>query len=139
MDFDKLYVKELKYNEIMELPSDSKLLKTVLDIGASYPLLINKCVVKNDDIPHELLNFSYKLFVGKDVLDISLPKVFIIDEYGFGNMIRHQSEAIYYCITGFLYQAREEWRMVCLCRFVKHVLSVQKKYIVTFYDDIGVP
>ncbi|KAI5395726.1 hypothetical protein KIW84_062057 [Lathyrus oleraceus] len=40
MSFDKLYVKALKYNDIVELPSDAQLLKTILNAGACYPELV---------------------------------------------------------------------------------------------------
>lgn len=79
---DKLYVERPKYNEIVELPSDAQLLKTILNIGACYPKLMKEFVVRNDRIPHGLLNFSYNLFVEKDILDISLPNVSVIDKSG---------------------------------------------------------
>lgn len=75
-------------------------------------------------------------------------------------MLGLQSEIIHYCITSFLYHvwthATLEYGECYLCRLDKHVefhgvqpligvpslicdiLSVQKKYIIIFYDDIGV-
>lgn len=126
-DEEEHYVESLKYNEIMELISDAQLLKTMLNVGSSYPKLIKEFMVKNDGIPHGLLNFSYKLFVRKDVLDICPPGALIIDEYGFGNILSLQSKAIYYCIIGFMYQvgthATWEYGKCCLCQWIKHIES----------------
>lgn len=81
MDLEKEhYVEELKYNENLELLSDAQLLKTMLNDGFGYPKLVKEFLVNNDAIPHELLNFSYKLFVGKDVLDIVLHVCAPVDE-----------------------------------------------------------
>lgn len=99
MSLDKIYVQALKYSEIMKPLSDAQLLKMVLNVGYSYLKLVKKLVVKfpigflpsifsvkNDDISLGLLNFNYKLFVGKRVSGISLPNVLIIDESGlFGD------------------------------------------------------
>lgn len=63
----------------MELPSIAQLLKTIQNIGESGHNLMKEFMVKNDVIPHGLLNFSYKLFVRIDVLDISIPNVLVID------------------------------------------------------------
>lgn len=41
-----------------------------MNVGACYPKLMKEFMVKNDDIPHGLLNFSCKLFVRKNVSDI---------------------------------------------------------------------
>ncbi|CAI8591810.1 unnamed protein product [Vicia faba] len=94
---DKLYVEALNYNEIVELSNDVKLLKTMLNVGACYPMLVKELVVKNDGIVLGLLDFSSKLFARKDVLDISLHNVSVIDESGL------QSEVTCCYITGFLY------------------------------------
>ncbi|CAI8589952.1 unnamed protein product [Vicia faba] len=97
----------LKKNEVHDkhAPVNEGVIK---DVGFSkrygYPKLIKEFVVKNNGISHGFLNFSYKLFIGKDVLDICPPNVPVIDESGFGNMLTLQSEAIYYRITSFLYQ-----------------------------------
>ncbi|XP_050895811.1 uncharacterized protein LOC127102486 [Lathyrus oleraceus] len=77
----------------MKLFSDVQLLKTMLNVGSGYPKLMKEFMVKNDGITHGLLNFRCKLFVGTDVIDISLPNVLIIDEFGFDNMLSLQSEA----------------------------------------------
>lgn len=95
-------------------------------------------MVKNDGIPHGLFNFSCELFVGKDVLDISPPNVLVIYESGFGNMLSLPSEAIYCCITSFMYQVGThvilEYGYCCLCQLVKHVEShgIQPLIIFTF-------
>ncbi|KAI5406549.1 hypothetical protein KIW84_053040 [Lathyrus oleraceus] len=47
-DEEEYYVESLKYNEIMELISDAQLLKTMLNVGSSYPKLIKEFMVKND-------------------------------------------------------------------------------------------
>lgn len=54
----------------------------MVNLGAYYPKLMKEFMVNNDRIPHGLLNFSYKLFVGKYVLEISLPNVTVIDKFG---------------------------------------------------------
>lgn len=54
----------------MELHSDAQLLKAMLIAGACYHRLIKEIQVKNKDIPHGLLSFSFKLNVGKYVLVI---------------------------------------------------------------------
>ncbi|CAI8615498.1 unnamed protein product [Vicia faba] len=76
----KHYIEEWNYNETIELLSDSQLLKTMLNVGSGYHKLIKEIMVKNNGIPHGLLNFSYKFFVGKEVLDICPPNVLVIDE-----------------------------------------------------------
>lgn len=105
----------------MELPSDARLLKIMFNVRAYYPKLVKKFVVKNDDIALGLLNFSCKLFVRKDVLDISPLNVPVINEYSL------QLKAICYCITSFLYHVGThvalECEECCLCQFVKHTKS----------------
>lgn len=68
-DEEEYYVEAWKYNEIMEFLSDDQLLKTMLNIGFY--------------IPHGVLNFRNKLFVGKYVIDIRPFNVSVIDEFGF--------------------------------------------------------
>lgn len=123
-----------------------------------YPKLMKEFVIKNDGIPHGLVKFKVEIFVGKNVLDIRPPNVPVVDESVFGNMLSLQSEAIYGCITCFLYQvgthATLEYGEYCLCQLVKHVeshgiqslisvpslisdiLSVKNKYIVICDDEI---
>ena len=51
------------------------------------------CGIKNDlvtgedevGIAHGLLNFNYKLFIGKYVIDYSFPNVVVIDEFGLSS------------------------------------------------------
>lgn len=69
-DEEEYYVEVLKYNEIMELHSEAQLLETMLIARACYPSLMKDIKVKNEDIPHGFLNFSFKLNVGKDVSNI---------------------------------------------------------------------
>ncbi|KAI5412655.1 hypothetical protein KIW84_057341 [Lathyrus oleraceus] len=117
MALDKLYVKALKHNEIMDLPSDVQLLKIMLNVGPCYPKLVKELVVKlpigfhslncdinNDGIAHGLLNFNYKLFAEKHVTDISLPNVHVIDESSFIKILSLQSYAFFCCIAKLLYQ-----------------------------------
>lgn len=54
----------------------------MLNDGSGYPKLVKQIVVKNDGIPHGLLNFSYKLFLEKDVLDIMVHIWAPVDEPG---------------------------------------------------------
>lgn len=81
------YIEALKYNEIMDLLNDAQFLQTMLNDGFGYPKLMKEFMVKNDGILHRLLNFSYELFVGKYVIDISTSNVLVIDEFVFGNML----------------------------------------------------
>lgn len=48
--------------------------------GACYPRLIKDIEVKNEDIPRGLLNFSFKLNVGKNVSDIMSNICALVDE-----------------------------------------------------------
>lgn len=61
------------------------------------------CCVKKDGSALRVLSFSYKLFAGKHVPDISLYNISVIDEYGFAKIISLQSEVISWCIIGCLY------------------------------------
>lgn len=81
-DEEEHYVEVLKYNKIMELQSDAQLLKTVLIAGAYYPRLMKEIEVKNEDIPHGLLNFSFKLNVGRDVSNIMSNICALVGETG---------------------------------------------------------
>lgn len=70
------YVEALKYNEIIKTLRDAQLLKTMLNDGSGYPKLMKEI----DGIPHGLLNFSYKLFLEKDVLDVMVHICASVDE-----------------------------------------------------------
>lgn len=52
----------------------------MLNVRDFYSKLVKEFMVKNDNIAHGLVNFISKLFVGKDVLDISLLNFPVIDE-----------------------------------------------------------
>lgn len=68
-DAEELFVEALMYSEFLELHSDAQLLKTMLNAGACYSRLRKDIEVNNDDIPHRLMSFSYKLNFGKNVSD----------------------------------------------------------------------
>ncbi|CAI8617553.1 unnamed protein product [Vicia faba] len=70
MALDKFYIEALKCNEIVELHSDTQLLKIILNVGHCYLKLMKEFVVKKDGIPHGFLNLSYIINIRKDVVDI---------------------------------------------------------------------
>lgn len=66
------YVVALKCNEIMELLSDTRLLKTMLNDGSGYPMLMKEFMANNGGIHHGLLISFISCLLVKDIIDTVL-------------------------------------------------------------------
>lgn len=105
-----------------------------------FVIFFKEFVGNYDGITTWLLNFNCKLIVGKDVLDISLPNIPVINNSSLGTLLSLQSEAIYGCIIGFWCQvgthATLEYGEYCLYELVKHVVSHGIKPVISVPSEI---